>query len=229
MSNQNDPDELKSTLSVVTNLLPEMKDDPVVESKDVDMMTDEKIVTDPSKTKQEVVKLRDGSLLVTNDISGQIQHVSKNGLVSSIRSSPRRRTERIATVIGRSSSPYRRRERLIVEAEPRFRRHVVTRYDDDWGSLHREEERLRWEFENRRSGIRRTRYADRHDFPFQENSSNVEDFPSLYDDNASSVSNRAGVHQHFNHTREFENVMGNLNRVARERISLQRRVGGKRW
>ena len=150
VSNRNDIDELKSNLSVVTNMmLPEMKED-VAESKE------KKIPMSPSKTKQEVVKLRDGSLLVTNDISGQVQHVSKDGLVSSIRSSPRRRAnERIATVIGRTS-PYRRRERLVVEAEPRrFRRHVrddFTRYDDeDWSSLRREEERLRWEFENRRT------------------------------------------------------------------------------
>ena len=228
VSNQNDVDELKSNLSVVTNMLPEMKED-VAESKEEKIPT---VVLSPSKRKQEVVKLRDGSLIVTNDISGQVQHVSKDGLVSSIRSSPRRRAnERIATVIGRTS-PYRRRERLVVEAEPRFRRHVrddFTRYDDeDWSSLRREEERLRWEFENRRTrrpDPRRTRYRE---FPRD----SFDDSPSLYDDNASSVSNRAVGYppqQHHNHTREFESTMGHLDLIARERERMQRRVSKRRW
>ena len=200
-------------------MLPEMKED-VAESKE------KKIPMSPSKTKQEVVKLRDGSLLVTNDISGQVQHVSKDGLVSSIRSSPRRRAnERIATVIGRTS-PYRRRERLVVEAEPRFRRRHFrddfTRYNnEDWSSLRREEERLRWEFENRR----RRRYREFPQDPF-------DDSPSLYDDNTSSVSNRTVGYpqqqQHHNHTREFESTMGHLDRIARERVRMQRRVSRRR-
>ena len=76
----------------------------------------------------------------------------------------------------------------------------------------------------RRADPRRTRYRE---YPRD----SFDDSPSLYDDNASSVSNRAVGYppqQHHNHTREFESTMGHLDRIARERERMQRRVVSKR-
>jgi hypothetical protein len=222
-------------LSVVTNMLPEViknKEDEVKEDED----RDEKM-SSPLTNKREVVKLRDGSLLVTNDISGKLQHISKDGLVSSIRSSaavatPRTR-RRVATVIGRTS-PYRRRERLVVEAEPRYRR----RRDDDWSSLRREEEHLRWELdsrhhrsyfpEERRRRSRRSRY-DHREF-LDDDSDDYREYSEYLPHEAPSIvmSNRAS-HQEHHHTKDFESVMGNLDRSARERIRMQKMVSGKKW